>query len=86
MVSGVAAVGRCLALSSVPSVRTDMKRSLLLRVAATLSLITAAGHTVGTFMPVPPEQTQMHATIATMKATMVPMPVGSPKSYADLGR
>jgi hypothetical protein len=61
-----------------------MKRSLLLRIAATLSLITAAGHTVGTFMPIPPEQTQMHATVATMKATMVPMPVGSAKSCMQI--
>jgi len=49
----------------------------LLRIAATLSFLTAAGHTIGTFMPVPPEQNQMHATIAIMKATMIPMPVGS---------
>lgn len=61
-----------------------MKRSLLLRIAATLSLITAAGHTIGTFMPIPPEQTQMHATVAIMKATMVPMPVGSAKSYMQI--
>lgn len=61
-----------------------MNRALLLRIAAALSLITAIGHTAGTFMPVPPEQTQMHATIATMKATMVPMPVGSPKSYMQI--
>lgn len=61
-----------------------MNPSLLLRVAATLSLITAVGHTVGTFMPIPPEQTQMHATIATMKATMIPMPVGSARSYMDI--
>ncbi len=54
-----------------------MSRPLLLRIAAALSLITAVGHTIGTFMPVPPEQAQMHATIATMKATLVPMPVGS---------
>ena len=54
-----------------------MSRPLLLRIAATLSFLTAAGHTIGTFMPVPPEQNQMHATIAIMKATMIPMPVGS---------
>jgi len=52
-----------------------MNRSLLLRIAATLSLVTGLGHTAGTFMPVPPEQTQMHATIATMKATMVRIPL-----------
>lgn len=61
-----------------------MNRPLLLRVAGTFSLITAVGHTVGTFMPVPPEQTQMHATIATMKATMIPMPVGSARSYMQV--
>jgi hypothetical protein len=61
-----------------------MNRSLLLRIAAVLSLITAVGHTIGIFMSVPPEQTQMHTTIATMKATLVPMPVGSAKSYMDI--
>jgi hypothetical protein len=56
----------------------------LLRIAATFSLITAAGHIFGTFMPVPPEQTQMHATIAIMKATLVPMPVGAARSYMQI--
>jgi hypothetical protein len=35
-------------------------------------------------MPVPAEQAQMHATIATMKATWVPMPVGSARSYMEI--
>jgi hypothetical protein len=35
-------------------------------------------------MPIPAEQVQMHATVATMKATMVPMPVGSARSYMDI--
>ena len=35
-------------------------------------------------MPVPAEQAQMHATIATMKATLVPMPVGSARSYMEI--
>lgn len=61
-----------------------MSRSLLLRIAGVLSLITGTGHTIGTFMPVPPEQTQMHATVAAMKATLVPMPVGPAKSYMEL--
>jgi hypothetical protein len=61
-----------------------MTRAFLLRIAAALSLTTCAGHTIGTFMAVPPEQTQIHATIATMKATMVPMPVGSPRSYMEI--
>lgn len=61
-----------------------MTRSALLRIAAVLSLITCLGHTVGTFMPVPAEQVQMHATIATMRATLVPMPVGSARSYMEI--
>jgi hypothetical protein len=61
-----------------------LSRPLLLRSAAVLSLLTCVGHTIGTFMPVPAEQTQMHATIATMKATMVPMPIGSARSYMEI--
>lgn len=57
-----------------------MKRSTLLRSAAILSLLTALGHTVGTFMTVPAEQTELLAAFAVMKGTMVPMPVGSAKS------
>jgi hypothetical protein len=63
---------------------TNVSRSALLRISAVLSLITCVGHTIGTFMPVPAEQTQMHATIATMKATLVPMPVGSARSYMEI--
>lgn len=61
-----------------------MRRSLLLRISATLSLITAVGHTIGTFMPIPPEQTEMRATVETMKATLVPMPIGPAQSYMDI--
>ena len=61
-----------------------MTRPVLLRIAAVLSLITCVGHTIGTFMPVPAEQAEMHATIATMKATMVPMPVGAARSYMEI--
>lgn len=61
-----------------------MSRSLLLRIAAVLSFLTAVGHTIGTFMPVPAEQERMHATIAIMKTTMIPMPMGSAKSYMQV--
>jgi hypothetical protein len=61
-----------------------MTRAFLLRIAAALSLTTCVGHTIGTFMAVPPEQAQIHATIAMMKATRVPMPVGSPRSYMEI--
>ena len=61
-----------------------MSGTLLIRIAATLALVTGLSHTVGTFMTVPPEQVAMHATIATMKATMVPMPVGAARSYMQI--
>lgn len=61
-----------------------MSRTLFIRIAAVLSLITCLGHTVGTFMPIPPEQTAVQATIATMKVTMVPMPVGAARSYMQI--
>lgn len=61
-----------------------MSRALLIRIAATLSLITCMGHAIGTFMAVPPDQTAMHATIATMKATLVPMPVGAARIYMQI--
>lgn len=61
-----------------------MSRTLLIRTAATLALITCLSHIVGTFMTVPPEQMAMHTTIATMKATMVPMPVGAARSYMQI--
>ena len=61
-----------------------MSRAHLVRIAATLCLVTGAGHVVGTFMAVPPGQTDMHAAIATMKATRVPMPVGTPRTYMQI--
>ena len=61
-----------------------MNRPLLARIAATLALITCLGHTIGTFMQVPPEQAAMHKAIAVMKSTLVPMPVGSPRSYMQI--
>jgi hypothetical protein len=62
----------------------SMRRSLLLRASATLALITCVGHTVGIFLPIPAEQVEMHATIAVMKTTMIPMPVGQPRSYLQI--
>ena len=64
----------------------QLTRSLLLRIAAALSLTTAVGHTIGTFMPVPKEQVQVHATIVTMKSTLVPIPVGTAQLHGDSGR
>jgi hypothetical protein len=61
-----------------------MSRILLIRIAATLALVNCLSHIVGTFMSVPPEQVAMHATIATMKGTMVPMPVGAARSYMQI--
>ncbi len=59
-------------------------RKILLRIAAILVLFTCAGHTYGTFVPIPTEQTEMIKTLEQMKATMIPMPMGSPKSYSEI--
>lgn len=59
-------------------------RKILLRVAAFLVLFTCAGHTYGTLASIPPDQTRMIATLEQMKATMIPMPLGSPKSYSQI--
>jgi hypothetical protein len=61
-----------------------MSRSLLLRLAASLSLFTAVGHTAGIFMPIPPEQTDLFALWKAMQVTMVPLPMGSPRSVVAL--
>lgn len=61
-----------------------MNTKILLRVALGLILFTFIGHTVGTFMKVPPEQTEVAKAVEIMKTTLVPMPVGTPKSYSDL--
>ncbi len=61
-----------------------MSSRLLLRIAAVLAFITCLGHTIGTFMEVPAEQTAMHETIAQMKRTLVPMPVGPARSYMQI--
>lgn len=61
-----------------------MTRSVPLAVAAALALATSGLHLVGTFMPIPPEQTAVIHAVATMEATMVPMPVGSARSYLQI--
>jgi hypothetical protein len=61
-----------------------MSRQTLLRLGAFFILFTFAGHTVGTFMEIPPEQVEVAATHAVMERTQVPMPMGSPKSYAAI--
>ena len=59
-------------------------RRILLRIAAFLVLFTCAGHTYGTFVPIPSDQTEMIKTLEQMKATMIPMPMGSSKSYSQI--
>lgn len=61
-----------------------MNRPLLIRIAATLALVTATGHIVGTLMPIPADQTTMLATVATMQATLVPMPLGASRTYMQI--
>jgi hypothetical protein len=61
-----------------------MSRLLLLRIAASLSLFTAFGHTAGIFMPVPPEHTEVLALLDAMKRTMVTLPMGTLRSAEAL--
>jgi hypothetical protein len=57
---------------------------LLLRIGAALLFITCAGHTVGTFMEIPAEQTEVARAAQVMEQTLVPMPIGRAQSYADI--
>lgn len=61
-----------------------LKPSLFLRIAALLALFTCAGHTFGTFAPIPPEQTAVANAVAVMKATLVPMPIGKAQTFSDI--
>jgi hypothetical protein len=61
-----------------------MRRPLLLRIAAALSLLTCIGHTIGTLMPIPADQLQVRAAVAVMSITRVPMPVGSSRTYVEI--
>ncbi|MFN0080866.1 MAG: LIC_13387 family protein [Prosthecobacter sp.] len=61
-----------------------MSRALLLRIAAILCIITCLGHTVGTFMAIPDEQVAMKETVSIMQRTMVPMPVGTSRTYMQI--
>jgi hypothetical protein len=60
------------------------RRKVTLRIAAGLVLFTCLGHTAGTLMEVPAEQVAMRETIAVMQKTMVPMPMGAPRSYMQI--
>lgn len=61
-----------------------MSRKALLYTAASLAMLTCIVHLIGTYMPIPPEQTEVARVVATMNATLVPMPVGSAKTYLQI--
>ncbi len=61
-----------------------MNNKILLRVAFGLIIFTFIGHTIGTFMPIPAEQSGVAKTAESMKTTFVPMPIGIPKSYFEI--
>ena len=61
-----------------------MHRATLLHVAAGLAFATGVLHLIGTWMPIPAEQTEVIHAVEVMKATMVPMPVGAAKSYLQI--
>jgi hypothetical protein len=61
-----------------------MNRKHLLRAAGALCIVTCIAHLAGTLMTIPSEQVEMLKTVETMKQTMIPMPVGSARSYMDV--
>lgn len=61
-----------------------MSRTRTILAATVLAALTGIVHLIGTLMPVPTEQTNVIAAIATMKDTMVPMPVGAARSYMQI--
>lgn len=58
-----------------------MNKKILLRIAAGLVLFTCVGHTVGTFMPLPPEEVELVKTENAMKTALVPFPIGKSQSF-----
>jgi len=61
-----------------------MNKKILLRIAAGLVLFTCLGHTIGTFIPLPPEEVELINTENAMKSALVPMPVGKKQSFFDI--
>jgi hypothetical protein len=61
-----------------------MTRKNLLRTSAFFTLFTFVGHTIGLIRPLPEDQTQVLAVYQMMKQTLVPFPMGAPKSIATL--
>lgn len=57
---------------------------ILLYIAAFFTLATCLGHTAGTFMEIPADQIEVRGGYEAMKHVYVPMPVGSPRSFATL--
>ncbi len=61
-----------------------MNRKILLRTSAFFTLFTFVGHTLGLIRPLPEDQTDVLTVYQMMKQTMVPFPMGEPKSIATL--
>ncbi|TGK49503.1 LIC_13387 family protein [Leptospira bouyouniensis] len=60
------------------------QKSLFLKIAFGLVLFTCFGHTMGTFMKIPPEQVAVANAQMVLENTMVPLPMGFQKSFADI--
>ena len=61
-----------------------MNKKILLRIAAGLVLFTCIGHTIGTFMPLPPEEVELVKVENAMKSALVPFPIGKSQSFFDI--
>jgi len=60
------------------------KKKVYLGSAAALTLFTFVGHTMGAFLPIPPEDLNRLQTFEAMSKTPIPMPIGIPRSYAEV--
>lgn len=61
-----------------------MSRPILIYISAFFVLITCLSHMVGTLMEIPENQLAMRETVEIMENTMVPMPIGEPRSYMEI--
>jgi hypothetical protein len=61
-----------------------MNPKTLLYIAAFFTLFTFLGHSAGTLLPHPPESEAIGEVINQMYSTMVPMPIGSPRSLGQM--
>src|SRR5262245_54616126 len=61
-----------------------MSPKIALRIASFFVIFTFIGHTFGHFAPTPPTETKLIELEKSMSDTLVPMPMGPPKSVEQI--